>query len=931
MTIRRSFRIFLRLATLSLLIFFVTGCAYRADNSHVLESAERVRQTALNQDNYGIPVKLDAVVIYYDPEWHLLFIQDASGGLFLNLKEPVGGLSTGTHVVVRGKLAPPSIGIEDPHFQLLGIAPMPVPQSLPSGSDPKQLRLSQWVKVQGTIRLASIDDGRLTLMVVDGSARTRVRVRDRKKIAPFSLVGAKVQFDGVSAAAVDEKGNWTGTQVFIDSIDDLNIGAMPVYAFDTRPDSFGSVLQSHQSARIVHLAGTVAGQTSGQILSLTDGSQTVKALLADSSQFVSGDCVELIGFTSPSTEYQIEDAIVRIIAPRQTFDESKISGSLHTLRQLKSLSVDAATKQIPVDIKGKVTFVDLSASILFVQDATAGAYVDIHNQSLDLRPGDLVNVKGVSNPGEYAPIVSHPKIKVLAHGTLPKPSTLSLQALASGNSDGGWVQVSGIVRSVQRLEHQHTFKLAIGGNSFPVQFPWSLDTSALHDRLLDAQVRVNAVCGTIFNEKRQLVGIRFFIPDAASVQILEPAPAEAASVVRPVATLLRFDPLNLSMHRVKVRGVVTLQDKNQNFYVQDSTAGIYVVADQKTTLQPGQVVEVQGFAVADPEGPYLDDATVVPLNVHAAITPVKLGPEEMSTGSYDSKLVRVEGKLLERIGGTDQVVLILQAGLMVLRVRTRSEGMPPGVRQGSLLEVTGILQKEDQASSPSYRIASRSSSDIRVLEAASWWTPGHTVRASAIAVIAILVVMLWVVMHAYRVRTHQAKHDPMTGLQNRNATLEYLERQMARAMREESSIGIILADVDFFKKINDTHGHLAGDSVLRRIATILNADLRPYDAAGRYGGEEFLIVVPNCDAAMATDVAERIRMRIEQDKFSPALPAQSAPVTCSFGIAIADNATWTVDSLLHAADCALYEAKNSGRNKTVLASGQPSRTMSAAR
>ena len=875
-------------------------------------------------------MKVDGVVTYYDPEWHLLFIQDASGGLFLNVKEPMADLRAGTHVVVQGKLASPSIGIEDPQFRLLGSTTMPVPQSLPTGPDPKLLRLSQWVAVQGTIRLAAIEDGRLTLTVVDGNQRTRVRVRDRKTVWPFTLVGAQVQLDGVSAATVDDKGNLTGTQVFLDSVDDLKIQNKPTYAFDMKPDSFASILEPHRVARIVHLSGTVLEQSNAHILALTDGSKTVKARLADSSQFASGDCVELIGFTNDSADYQIEDAIVRMIAPRKVLDESQISGALRTLRELKSLSVDAAVKQLPVDVKAKVTFVDVPAGILFLQDETAGAYVDIHGQIIDLRPGDSVQVKGVSNPGEYAPIISKPKIKILARGQLPKPSTLSLQALASGNSDGSWVQVTGIVRSVQRLQNQHSFKLAIGGSSFPVQFPWTFDTSSLHERLLDAQVRVNAVCGTIFNEKRQLVGIRFFVPDVASVQILEPAPEEAASIVRPIITLLRFDPLNLSTHRVRVRGVVTLQDKNQNFYVQDSTAGIYVVADQKTSLQPGQVVEVSGFAVADPEGPYLDDASVVTANLNSDVTPAQLTPEDMSAGFYNSQLVKVEGKLLEKIVGPDQSVLILQTDQMVLRARLRGS-LPAGVRQGSLLAVTGILQKEDQTAPPSYRIALRSSDDIRVIKAASWWTPAHTMRASALAVIVVLVVMLWVLVSAYRVRSHQAKHDALTGLQNRNAVLEYLERQMARAVREQSAIGIILADVDYFKKVNDTHGHLAGDAVLRRIATIMNTDLRPYDAVGRYGGEEFLVVVPNCDAAMAREVAERIRLRIQEDKFSPVLPAESLPVTCSFGIAVANDKSWSVDSLLASADYALYEAKNSGRNKSVLANNTRDRAMRAAR
>ncbi len=906
------------------------GCSYRSDTTHLLEHAEVVRLAALNPKNYGTPVRIEGVVTYCDPAWHLLFVQDSSGGLFLYLKETEPNFSVGTRLAIRGKLASPGVGIEDAHFQTLGVAPMPAPQSMPSGSDLKQSRVSQWVEVQGTVRLASIEDGRLTLTVVRGNQRTRIRVLDRKHLRPVTLVGANLRLAGVSAAAVDEKGNWTGLQVFVSSSDDLQIENQLVNPYSTQPDSFSTVLHSPQSGQIVHLSGTVVEQTTEHVLVLSDGAETVKALLADSSQFASGDGVELIGFTSASTEYQIEDAIVRMIAPRKTLDESQISGALPTLRDLKSLSVDAAVKQIPVNVKAKVTFLDLSASILFVQDATAGAYVDIHNQSPDLRLGDLVHVAGVSGPGDYAPIISQPKIEVLAHGALPRPPTLSLQALASGNSDGSWVQVSGIVRSVQQLQTQHSFKLAIGGNSYLMQFPRSLDAAALRERLLDAQVSVNAVCGTIFNEKRQLIGIKFFVPDVASVQILEPAPTAAATMVRPIITLLRFDPLNLSIHRVKVRGVVTLQDKNQNFYVQDASAGIYVVAEQKALLQPGQVVEVSGFPVADPQGPYLSDASVAPIHLDLTITPVKLAPEEMSASSYNSQLVKVKGRLLERIAGPDQSVLILQSGQTVLRARMRNGNLPARVRRGSLLEVTGILQKEDQTTPPSYRIALRSDDDVRVLQAASWWTPEHTARTSVGALIVILVVLLWVLITAYRVRSYQAKHDPLTGLQNRNATLEYLERQMARAMREKSSIGIILADVDDFKKINDTHGHLAGDVVLRRIAVIFNADLRPYDAVGRYGGEEFLIVVPNCDAAMVREIAERIRLRIREDKFSPVLPAESLPVTCSFGIAIANDMSWSVDSLLASADRALYDAKNRGRNNTVLANAT-GRTMGASR
>jgi diguanylate cyclase (GGDEF)-like protein len=926
---RHSFRRFSWSAVVTCLFLFSLGCGYRSDTSNVFKHAEAVRLAAFNTHNYGTPVDIEGVVTYCDPEWHLLFVQDSSGGLFLALRDTDPIFQVGTRVAIKGKLASPSVGLEDTHFQVLGTSRMPVAQPMPTGIDPKQLRVGQWVEVEGTIRLASIEDGRLTLTIVNGNERTRVRILDRRHLPTVSLVGAKLHLNGVSAAAVDEKGNWTGLQVFVTSADDLRFDTKPANPYTTRPDSFENVLESRQTGQIVHLSGTVVQRTAEGILVLSDGTRTLKALLADSSQFASGDGIELIGFTSASMNYQIEDAIVRMIAPRKPLDESHLTGALHTLRELKSLSVEAAMKQFPVEVEGKVTFIDISSSLLFVQDATAGVYVDIHNQSPDLHLGDLVHVEGVSAPGDYAPIIAHPKIKVLMHGALPKPSTLSWQALASGNSDGSWVQVSGVVRSVRQLESQRSFKLAVGGNTFPMQFPRSMDVTALQNRLLDAQVRINAVCGTIFNERRQLTGVKFFVPDVANIQIVEPPPTGAAGAVRPIVSLLRFDPLNLSIHRVRVRGVVTLQDKNQNFYVQDSSAGIYVVAEQQTLLRPGQVVEVSGFPVADPQGPYLDDASITPVDWGLTITPAKLAPNALSTGSYNSQLVTVEGTLLEQITGSDQSVLILQSGPVVFRARLRGN-LSPDVRRGSLLKVTGILQRDDQ-STPSYRIALRSEDDVHVVQAASWWTPEHTARISVAALIVILVVLLWVVVSAYRIRLYQAKHDSLTGLQNRNTTLEYLERQMARAIREGASIAVILADVDNFKKINDTHGHLAGDAVLRRIANLFNADLRPYDAVGRYGGEEFLIVVPNCDAAMAREVAERIRFRVQRDKFAPVLPAKSLPVTCSFGVAIASDRTWSVDSLLAAADRALYDAKNQGRNQTVLDEIEPPRVMRASR
>jgi two-component system cell cycle response regulator len=158
-----------------------------------------------------------------------------------------------------------------------------------------------------------------------------------------------------------------------------------------------------------------------------------------------------------------------------------------------------------------------------------------------------------------------------------------------------------------------------------------------------------------------------------------------------------------------------------------------------------------------------------------------------------------------------------------------------------------------------------------------------------------------------------ATHDFLTGLLNRAEILASLERELSRSTREGKSAGIILADLDHFKEINDTLGHAAGDAVLKEVARRLKSDLRIYDVAGRYGGEEFLLVLPSCDLHTATRRADEIRRRVAQDGI--ATLSGAIRVTVSMGVTVTNFALDpTVESVLHHADSALYRAKRAGRN-----------------
>jgi two-component system, cell cycle response regulator len=156
--------------------------------------------------------------------------------------------------------------------------------------------------------------------------------------------------------------------------------------------------------------------------------------------------------------------------------------------------------------------------------------------------------------------------------------------------------------------------------------------------------------------------------------------------------------------------------------------------------------------------------------------------------------------------------------------------------------------------------------------------------------------------------------DPLTQLPNRRLLKERLEQEFSRSTRHGRPLGCLILDVDHFKRVNDKHGHLVGDEVLARVASAIASTIRKSDLAGRYGGEEFLVIAPETTLSGGTALAERLRHAIGSLSGGP-LPR----VTVSIGVATTGPTTKTVEDILRHADTALYAAKDAGRNRVVVA------------
>jgi len=164
--------------------------------------------------------------------------------------------------------------------------------------------------------------------------------------------------------------------------------------------------------------------------------------------------------------------------------------------------------------------------------------------------------------------------------------------------------------------------------------------------------------------------------------------------------------------------------------------------------------------------------------------------------------------------------------------------------------------------------------------------------------------------HALRI---QATHDDLTGLWNRRTIVEQMAIELNRTKRESQSLVVALADIDLFKRVNDNHGHAVGDAVLRTTAGQLRLQLRNYDYIGRYGGEEFLILLSNCDKAKGIAILQRSSAAIAATPVR--VQGVELAITVSIGVSSTAEDGFGSEALIAAADAALYRAKERGRNR----------------
>ncbi|MBK1876140.1 sensor histidine kinase [Pelagicoccus mobilis] len=471
-----------------------------------------------------------------------------------------------------------------------------------------------------------------------------------------------------------------------------------------------------------------------------------------------------------------------LLAHVQAQEESQ-SQLLTTAAQIRALTPAEAAQQIPIRLQG--CYISRENNAFSMQDHTDGIFVFFEpDVSVDFQPGDLIEVEGVSNPGDYAPCASATSVRRIGTTRIPDPIQTTISELHSGQMDVAWVEVTGIVRSAEiaptpsylydnsedSTPRSYTkLKLADGDSQLLVEMQEAIAPSDL----LDAKIKLRGHCFYLHNGNRQFVRPILHTPIGVKPEVLvPPLRIDFNGPHKPVSSLFTFDPTGgRPGHRVHVRGIVTHQQIGKAFWIRDQDQSLRVQSTQLDELNPGDLVDVLGFPESGTYSPVLEDAVFQKAGEQAPPAPAALD-EILSITRHDSDLVSLDAELLEIQRYPESIELTLQALDTTIRASLTLAGINgslPEWQPGSLVTISGIATVGEGETVPlnglwwaeSLHILLRSPDDLTVIQPAPWWTPKRVAYALAVILsMALLTIAVIILLSRHRLK-EQKQHRAM--------------------------------------------------------------------------------------------------------------------------------------------------------------------------
>jgi PAS domain S-box-containing protein len=787
----------------------------------VLTSPEEVNRLSAEQAESGLPVRFQAVCTYFDIFSRSMVVQRERDAVFVDV--PSDGLSAetaraglitaGMEVQVEGvtSVGESSNVVVASSVKALGTGTRPPVERLTLGEKASGPRSYTWVELEGIVRSTELSNrttgasnpGQANLVIATLGGEVQASIPSSVISEHTTLIDSRVKVRGAVRTVLDSSGSLVRIQLLVPGKDDVTIVEDgPLDPFSLPVARIADVLKEDTKAAArhrVHAQGVVAELADGGF-SLRD--ETGEVRLVDSGQLLAGDRIEAVGFPTAAKDGTVlEGTTVREVsragASERAPSSSALPPVLRTVATLRALKASEAARQYPVQIRGVLTFLTKEWRFGFVQDETGGVFVQLPTATPDspLLPGQILEVQGRSGEGDFAPIISRGEPRIVGPGAFPVPARASIDDLFTGHYDSAWVEAEGIVHAVTDGGGHPVLQMSSGSRFFRALL-WPHKDPDLASRLIDAKVHIRGVCGSVFNERRQLTGIQIFVPREDQIAVVEPPPSDPFQLpVRPIRSLMQYRPDESPGHRVHVLGTVTYQEPDGSLYVRDETGPLYMRAVEGARFAVGSRIDAVGFTNVGDFAPLLEDVIVRPRQQGPSPSPLFVTAEEALTGQYHAQLVVLEGRLLERGSRAAEQVLTLKAGRNTFSATvpnsSGSEALK-GLQPGSLVRLTGIcLVQVDRsgrgtATIPSFRVLTRGADDVQIVRSPSWWNRGRILGALLLVTAVLVLSWLWVAILQRTIRRQT------TAIQMRLAREAALEERYRELFESASDIVLTL-------------------------------------------------------------------------------------------------------------------------------------------
>ena len=738
----------------------------------VLIRAEQVRELGPAEARLGYRVNLTGVVTFSDPGKGLLFVQDASGGVFVAPQAQGWDWPVGQQVAIAGLTGQGS------HLPYVNQA---ILRDLGPGAPPKArpvtfARLAanvedgNWVEIRGVVRTATLRKGQPILELAAEGKRVRAIFTEEpvSRDDLGALVDAEVRLQGVPGIADKDPNNLVFLDIHAPSFTNLAVEVKaPAQAILAPVNPVANLLAPLPAPIFTHRL-RVQGNVSRAPDATWRVSDATGAVRIHSTQplIVSTNAmVDVLGFPGGAPAAPVlEDAM--IFLPGWPQDSSRRTNAapedllpvLTQAEMVRNLAVSEAQRGYPVRIQGVITYADPDWSQLFLQDDTSGISIVDPARTFAGKAGQAVAVEGYSGMGAYAPILRQPRFQVLGSARMPLAKPVTLEQLKTGEEDSQRVEVPGVVRYVT-VENGHLAVTISASGGLVRAFIPDFQTNRMPVHLVDAEVQGRGVCDTVVNKDRQWIGLRLLTAELADIRVTKPAPADPFALpAQSINQLFQFRAQGDLRHRAHVRGNVTFRDPQwRTLCIQDEKSGLYIRTLTEPAVEVGDRVDVVGFVSLEAYGMVMSEARFQRLGSGSPPPATSVTIAQAISGEFQSRLITLDARLMERIRGTAGRGLMLQGAewsFTALLETTQSAQRLNSIRADSLVRLTGVCRLEggDGQAARALRLQLRAPDDVVVLKPPPRWTARHWMTAAGLAGVFLAAAASWVALLRRNVR-----------------------------------------------------------------------------------------------------------------------------------------------------------------------------------